>query len=115
MSGVAAISASEATIGLVPRYLRGKNVVSPQAWADDDGAEAAPEPVAREEVLTRPVMLGLSDTEELRQRIAEATTPEKRRPRLLWFALAAVVILAVVGLIFPDAIAAMMPDVDASL
>lgn len=113
MSGVAVMSAGEATIGLVPRYLRGKEASINQPWApewdqaDPDGGESRAAEAA-------PVMRVTSPTEELRRRIADAAAPERRAPRLLWVAVAGVLVVLTVAFLFPDAFAALLPNVDTS-
>ncbi len=111
MSGTAVVGGLETTVGLMPRHLR-------RRYNTDD---VAPEPAAvperdpMEDAFARDAsrgMRGLSETDELRRRIAAAAVPERRGPKPLWIGLAVVVLLAVAGLLFPDAIAALMPSID---
>jgi hypothetical protein len=113
MSDVAAIGGLETTIGLMPRHLRNR--------ASDDASGGAAERRPGDETSTaegpasEPGMRVASLTDELRRRIVEAATPEKHGPRPLWFGVAAVAVIVLVCLMFPDAIAALLPDVDTSL
>ena len=117
MSGVAAISAGDApTIGLVPRYLRGKEASINQPWAPewDQPAQHTPATVVHEPP-PPPVMRVASPTEELRRRIAETALPEKRRSRPLLIGVLALALVVVASLLFPDTVFALLPDVDTSM
>jgi hypothetical protein len=111
MSGVAAVGGLEATVGLIPRYLRPRE---PEV-VDADEPPAPPPPPPIEEEIVLPGMRGKSLTDELRQRISDAAAPEKRRPKPLLFGLAAVAVIVLVVVMFPDAFAALLPTVDSSL
>ena len=111
MSGVALAGGLEATVGLMPGYLRRQALA-----AGNEPAEApqpAPEPeeddFAQAELAA---MRGPSDVDELRQRISDAAKQERRGIRPVWIGLALIAVLAGAGLLFPDAIAALTPDVD---
>lgn len=110
MSGVAAVSGLGATVGLMPRYLRPRDQDSVHA---DEPPPPPPPPV--EEFDDLPGMRGRSLTDELRERIAEAAAPDKRGPRPFVYGLAAVAVILLIGLAFPDAFAALLPTVDPSL
>ena len=109
----AAIGGLETTIGLMPRYLRNRDpdasaartVEKPPVAADADAHTAAAH---------LPGMRGASLTDELRRRVTEAATPQKRGPSRLWFGLAAVALIALVCLLFPSVIGALLPNVDTS-
>jgi hypothetical protein len=103
----AVIGGLDATVGLIPRYLRRREEA---VGLEDLEPELAS--FVDDEFDDLPGMRGNSMTDDLRRRIAEAAVPERRGPKPLWVGLAVVVVLAVAGLLFPDAIAALMPDVD---
>jgi hypothetical protein len=116
MSGTAAAGTGEATIGLVPRYLRGRERDSGQGWGPDGETpdqsartafEADPGYAARDSGAT-------SVTEEMRRRIAECAKPEKHRARPLLIGLAAVAVIVAAGVLFPDSVLALLPSVDPS-
>ncbi len=105
----AVVGGLDATVGLIPRYLRRRE-------EEDEELPEQPTPmdIAEDEFDDLPGMRGNAMTDDLRRRIAEATAPERQGPKPLWVGLAVVVVLAVCGLLFPDAIASLMPDVDVS-
>ncbi len=98
----------DATVGLIPRYLRRREE------PDEMIAGAAPAAFVEDEFVDLPGMRGNAITDDLRRRIAEAGPPERQGPKPLWVGLAVVVVLAVCGALFPDAIASLMPDMDVS-
>ncbi len=99
----------DATVGLMPRYLRRR-----EEEIEERMQQPAPVELADDEFDHLPGMRGCRVTDDLRRRIAEATPQERQGPKPLWVGLAVVVVLAVCGLLFPDAIASLMPDVDVS-
>jgi len=106
----------EVTIGLVPRYLRGRETGAGPDWSPDDGT---PDPVALPAFEAEPSQRARehgvpSVTEELRRRITESTKPEKRRARPLWFGLALIAVIAAACFMFPDTVLALLPNVDPS-
>jgi hypothetical protein len=105
----AVVGGLDATVGLIPRYLRRRE-------EEDEELPEQPTPmdIAEDEFDDLPGMRGNAMTDDLRRRIAEAAAPERQGPKPLWVGLAVVVVLAVCGLLFPDAIASLMPDVDVS-
>jgi hypothetical protein len=113
MSGIAVVGGFEATIGLMPRHLRRRDEPgeAEPAAADDVAAEPDEDQFARDAL---PGMRGISETDELRRRIAEAAVPERRGPKPLWIGLGIVALFAAAGLLFPDAFAALLPAVDAT-
>jgi hypothetical protein len=116
MSDVAAIGSLDGTIGLMPRYLRNRDADGASTLnADQKPEPPAKEPNAADELSKLPGMRGTSLTEELRRRIGEVATPEKHGFPRLWFGVAAVAVIAVVCLLFPDVIAAILPGADGSL
>jgi hypothetical protein len=104
----AAAGGLEATVGLIPRYLRRRE--EPEEMV----VEPSPAELVDDEFVDLPGMRGTAITDDLRRRIAEAGPPERRGPKPLWVGLAVVVVLAVCGALFPGAIASLMPDVDVS-
>ena len=114
MSGVAVIGGGEATIGLVPRYLRGVDAESVGARAVPDAAEPVSDPFAARDMPVLPSIPGHSMTDELRRRIAAATVPERRGLHPIWFGVMAVAVLLALGLAFPDTFIGLLPDIDAA-
>jgi hypothetical protein len=114
MSDVAAMGGFETTVGLMPRYLRNRDADGSARNVEQAPAAPVAEPSAAEEPRL-PGMKGISLTDELRKRIGEVSAPEKHGPYRLWFGVAAVAVIALVCILFPDAIAALLPDVDTSL
>lgn len=114
MSGTAIAGSAEASIGLMPRYLRARKHTAAPAWAPGD--EPAAEPAAPPAGTEPPVRIVEADlpsaTEQLRQRIVDAAQPARRGVRPIWFVVgtAAAVVGAVV--LFPDTIFAMLPNLD---
>lgn len=98
----------DATVGLIPRYLRRREE------AEEPVVEPPQAEFVEDEFVDLPGMRSSAITEDLRRRIAEATPPERQGPKPLWVGLAVVVVLAVCGALFPEAIASLMPDVDVS-
>ena len=113
MSGVATIGGGEATSGLKPRYLR--RVDAPEISAEIEAAVKVAQASKLDELPELPGMRGTSLTEELRKRIASVAPQEKRRTRPIWVGVAVVVLVAAVGLMFPDAFLGLMPSASASL
>jgi len=107
----AVVGGLDATVGLIPRYLRRREE---QEQEDELPEQPRAMDVADDEFADLPGMRGNAITDDLRRRIAEATPPERQGPKPLWVGLAVVVVLAVCGLLFPDAIASLMPDADVS-
>jgi hypothetical protein len=114
MSGTA-MTAGEATIGLVPRYLRPRDAEE-SAQAAETGDEATNDPFASREMPMLPArMAGNAITNDMRRRIAEAAMPERKGRRPMWFGVAAVAAVLVVGLVFPDTVMALLPGADAAV
>lgn len=112
MSGTAVAGGFANTGGLLPRHLRRQEPedVAPEP-ASAPAQEPAEDPFARDVSRT---LHGMSETDELRRRIAAAAVPARRGPKPIWVGLAVVALLALGGILFPDAIAALMPAVDAA-
>ena len=112
MSGTAVVGGFENTGGLMPRHLRRQepeDVATVPAAAPD--REPADNSYARDASRS---LRGMSETDELRRRIAAAAVPSRRGPKPIWVGLGVVALLALGGALFPDAIAALMPAVDAA-
>lgn len=115
MSTMAAVDV-DATIGLVPGYLRrrqsGQSASRAAGDADtEQGADTRPDPI---DLPMLPDAPGSSITDELRRRIAAASAPERRGPRPIWYGLIAVALILVAGLAFPDTVLALLPDASPS-
>jgi hypothetical protein len=109
MSGIAVIGSAEATVGLVPRYLRAREHSATPAWAPgDDNSEASTQVAMGGLAAANPVVLTM--TEEMRKRIADVSKPEKRRIRPMLFGVAAVAAILLAILLFPDSVVALLPD-----
>jgi hypothetical protein len=112
MSGIAVVGSGEPSVGLVPRYLRAREHSATPVWAPAHDAQQAARHAPASEAGAQAIDAGQSSmTEELRQRIAGAGKPEKRRrvrPVLFGVAALAVILLAI--LLFPDTVVALLPD-----
>lgn len=116
MSDAVSVGGLEATVGLIPRYLRNREADSSSSrHAHDLPLPPAHDSEAEDEFASLPGMRGISITEELRRRIVEAATPERRGARRVWFGVAVVAIVAVGYMLFPEAIAALLPADDPTL
>jgi hypothetical protein len=110
MSGIAVAGSGEATIGLMPRYLRAREDDAGQSRpsaADAAAQSAKAAPVFDPPTPTEYDMLARPD--EMRRRIAEAASPERRLPKPLLIGVGIAVLVIVAFVMFPDTLVAMLP------